>query len=182
MDPVSQEGISIWRKIFISPGESRLRSGWRLLLQSLLLGVTLLLLGLTANLGLGLLDDISFAAFLVLGALATSLAVTYSVYLARRFFDQRTFISLGLKAGSQALVDLLFGFGLTGLMMGIIFLLLWAVNWIQIESFAWQVENWRGGSPSTKCMSPGGQRGGYTPLASCLTGGSRDRIRPRFRP
>jgi membrane protease YdiL (CAAX protease family) len=133
---------SILQKIFISPGESRLRAAWRLLLQSLLLGVIMALLGLTANLGLVYLSDISYAAFLMLGALVTSLAVTFSVYLARRYFDRRSFTSLGLQVDSQALVDILFGIGLTGLMMGFIFLVLWALNWIQIESFAWQVESW----------------------------------------
>jgi membrane protease YdiL (CAAX protease family) len=140
MDQTPDDQRSISRTIFISPGESRLRSGWRLLLQSLLLGVILVLLGLVANLGLGLLSDISYASFLVLGALVTSLAVTLSVFLARRFIDQRSLTSLGLRIDSRALVDILFGIGLTGLMMAIIFLALWALDWLQIESFAWQVE------------------------------------------
>jgi membrane protease YdiL (CAAX protease family) len=142
MDQVPEVPRSKLQKIFISPGETRLRAAWRLLLQSLLLGVTLGLLGLTANLGLGYLSDISYAAFLLLGALVTSLAVTFSVYLARRYFDHRSFTSLGLQVDSRALVDILFGISLTGLMMGMIFLVLWALNWIQIESFAWQVESW----------------------------------------
>ena len=113
-----------------------------MLFQSLLLGAILVLLGLTANLGLGFLSDISYASFLLLGALVTSLAITFSVYIARRYIDQRSFTSLGLQVDSHTLVDILFGIGLTGLMMGLIFLVLWALNWIQIESFAWQVESW----------------------------------------
>ncbi len=142
MDQVPEVPRSKLQKMFISRGETRLRAAWRLLLQSLLLGVTLGLLGLTANLGLGYLSDISYAVFLLLGALVTSLAVTFSVYLARRYFDHRSFTSLGLQVDSRALVDILFGISLTGLMMGMIFLVLWALNWIQIESFAWQVESW----------------------------------------
>jgi membrane protease YdiL (CAAX protease family) len=142
MEQIPEEQRSLPQKIFISPGESRLRAAWRLLLQSLLLGVILALLGIAANLVLVFLADISYAAFLLLGALVTSLAVTLSVYLARRYFDRRSFTSLGLRIDSQALVDLLFGVGLTGLMMGMIFLVLWALNWIQIESIAWQVESW----------------------------------------
>ncbi|MGB3700009.1 MAG: CPBP family intramembrane glutamic endopeptidase, partial [Anaerolineales bacterium] len=65
-----------------------------------------------------------------------------SVYLARRFLDQRSFTSLGLQVNSQAVIDILYGVGLTGLMIGLIFLGLWALGWLQIESFAWQVENW----------------------------------------
>ena len=142
MDRAPEEPRSILQKIFISPGESRLRAGWRLLFQSLLLGAILVLLGLTANLGLGYLSDISYASFLLLDALVTSLAITFSVYLTRRYIDHRSFTSLGLKVDSHTLVDILFGIGLTGLMMGLIFLILWALNWIQIESFAWQVESW----------------------------------------
>lgn len=142
MDRAPEEPRSLLQKIFISPGESRLRAGWRLLFQSLLLGAILVLLGFTANLGLSFLSDISYASFLLLGALVTSLAITFSVYLARRYIDQRSFTSLGLQVDSHTLVDILFGIGLTGLMMGLIFLVLWALNWIQIESFAWQVESW----------------------------------------
>ena len=142
MDQVPEVPRSILQKIFISRGETRLRAAWRLLLQSLLLGVTLGLLGVTANFGLGYLSDISYAAFLLLGTLVISLAVTFSVYLARRYFDHRSFTSLGLQVDSRALVDILFGISLAGLMMGMIFLVLWALNWIQIESFAWQVESW----------------------------------------
>jgi membrane protease YdiL (CAAX protease family) len=142
MDQTPQEPRSLLQTIFISPEEFRLRSGWRLLLQSLMLGVIFALLGIIANLGLGLLPDISYAAFLLLGTLVTSMAVTFSVYLARRYLDRRTFTSLGLRVNSQTLLDLLFGFGLTGLMMGIIFLVLWGLDWLQIESFAWQMESW----------------------------------------
>jgi len=119
-----------------------LRAGWRLLLQSLFLVLIMGLLGILANQVPGFLSDITYPAFLLLGALVTSLAITISVFLARRYLDRRSFTSLGLRVNSQALVDLLFGIGLTGLMMGLIFIVLWAVNWLQIESFAWQVENW----------------------------------------
>ena len=142
MDESPPEQRSTLQKIFISPGESRLRAGWRLLLQSLFLVLIMGLLGILANQVPGFLSDITYPAFLLLGALVTSLAITISVYLARRFLDRRSFTSLGLRVNSQALVDLLFGIGLTGLMMGVIFLALWVSNWLQIESFAWQVENW----------------------------------------
>jgi len=142
MDQTPPEQRSILQIIFISPAESRLRTGWRLLLQSLLLGILFAILGLIADLGFGLLSDITYAVFMLLGTLITSLAVTISVYLSRRFLDRRSFSSLGLHVDSQALLDLLFGIALTGLMMAIIFLSLWALDWLQIESFAWQVESW----------------------------------------
>ncbi|MGB5843128.1 MAG: CPBP family intramembrane glutamic endopeptidase, partial [Anaerolineales bacterium] len=142
MDQPPSVQRSFLQKIFISPQEPRLRAGWRLLLQSVLLAFFLALLGLLANRGLGFISDISYAGFLLLGTLVTTLAITFSVYLARRFLDQRSFTSLGLQVNSQAVIDILYGVGLTGLMIGIIFLGLWALGWLQIESFAWQVENW----------------------------------------
>ena len=142
MDESPPEQRSFLHKIFISPGELRLRAGWRLLLQSLFLVLIMGLLGILANQVPGFLSDITYPAFLLLGALVTSLAITISVFLARRYLDRRSFTSLGLRVNSQALIDILFGIGLTGLMMGLIFIVLWAVSWLQIESFAWQVENW----------------------------------------
>lgn len=142
MDQPPSVQRSFLQKIFISPQEPRLRAGWRLLVQSVLLAFFLALLGLLANRGLGFISDISYAGFLLLGTLVTTLAITFSVYLARRFLDQRSFTSLGLQVNSQAVIDILYGVGLTGLMIGIIFLGLWALGWLQIESFAWQVENW----------------------------------------
>jgi membrane protease YdiL (CAAX protease family) len=142
MDPIPEEQRSLAQTIFISPGEPRPRAGWRLLLHTLLLGVILFILGLIASQGLGFLNQITYGAFILLGTLVTSLAITFSVYLARRYLDRRSFSSLGLTIDRQALVDISFGFGLTGLMMSLIFVILWALNWVQIESFAWQVEGW----------------------------------------
>jgi hypothetical protein len=142
MEQSQQDQRTLFQKIFISPEETRLRAGWRLLIQSLLLGVFLVILGFIANQGLGLFSEITYIGYLLLGALATSAAVTISVYLARRLLDRRSFASLGLKVDSQMVYDLLFGIGLTGLMMGLIFFALWALNWLQIESFAWQFESW----------------------------------------
>lgn len=130
------------QKLFISPEESRLRAGWRLLGQSLLLLLTLGILGALGDNYLGTLADISFAGLLLLTTLISCLAITASVFIARRFLDRRTFISLGLKGNMLAFYDLLFGVALTGLMIGLIYLLLWAVGWLQVESLAWHVESW----------------------------------------
>lgn len=130
------------QRLFVSPDESRLRAGWRLLGQSLLLVLTLGILGALGDRYLGTLEDISYAGLLLLTTLISCLAITVSVFLARRFLDRRTFTSLGLKGNKQAFYDLLFGVALSGLMVGLIYLLLWAVGWLQVESLAWHVESW----------------------------------------
>jgi len=130
------------QKLFISPDESRLRAAWRLLGQLLLLVLGIAILGGLANWFLGPLDDISYGGFLLLTTLITGLAITLSIIIARRLLDRRTFTSLGLKGNRQAIYDLFFGIVLTGLMIGLIYLLEWAAGWLTVESLAWQSESW----------------------------------------
>ena len=130
------------QKPFISPDEPRLRAAWRLLGQLLLLVLGIAILGGLANWFLGPLDDISYGGFLLLTTLITGLAITLSILIARRLLDRRTFTSLGLKGNRQAIYDLFFGIVLTGLMIGLIYLLEWAAGWLTVESLAWQSESW----------------------------------------
>lgn len=127
-----------------------MRAGWRLLVQSLLLVLSIAILGTLGSFLLGLLADISFTGILLLTTLASCLAITISIFIARRVLDRRTFISLGLQGSRQAFYDLLFGVALTGMMLGLVFSLEWAAGWLQVESFAWQVESW--GNLSTSIL------------------------------
>ena len=152
MEQPTPQTRSWLQRLFVSSDESRLRAGWRLLGQSLLLVLTIGILGALGNGYLGTREDISFAGLLLITTLIASLAITISVIIARRFLDRRTFTSLGLQGNRQAIYDLLFGVALTGLMIGLIFLLLWAVGWLQVESLAWQVESWGNLSASILIM------------------------------
>ena len=95
-------------RLFISPDERRLRSGWRLALQFALMMVLSLLffpiIMIAAGLlpGIGLLDaggELSqeSGAGMLAGQAINLLGITVSVYLARRFLDRRSFRSLGLE-------------------------------------------------------------------------------------
>lgn len=132
---------SIFQQIFISPDEPRLRAGWRLFGQGLLLVFNVAIFGALGSALLSFLNDISFASFLLISTLVISLAVTISIFIARRYLDRRTFTSLGLRANKQAVLDVVFGFALTGLMIGLIFLAEWVFGWLEVESFAWQMES-----------------------------------------
>ncbi len=66
------------------------------------------------------------------------LIVTLSVFLARRYLDRRSFVSLGLHWNRQAMLDLLFSFGLAGFLMALIYSIEWAAGWLKFEGFAWQ--------------------------------------------
>lgn len=143
MEVPTPQARPLLQRIFVSPDESRLRAGWRLIGQSLLMVLTFGILGVLGRYFLGTLVDISYAGLLLLTTLISCLGITFSILIARRLLDRRTFSSLGLKGNIQAIYDLLVGFALSGLMIAIIFILLRAVGWLQVESLAWQVEGWK---------------------------------------
>ena len=133
--------------IFLSPDEPRLRAGWRLLLQTILL----LFLGgcLSICLGIALLvadpsliDRLASLPpeYLLLGVVAETIAVTVSVFLARRFLDKRSIESLGLNLNIWTLLDILAGIGITLLQMGLIYLIMSGFGWITFQGFAWQFD------------------------------------------
>jgi hypothetical protein len=70
------------------------------------------------------------------------LAITISVVLARRTLDRRSFTSLGIKWTGLGRRDMLVGIGLSGLIMGIVYLIEWAAGWLRFEGFAWQIHSW----------------------------------------
>jgi membrane protease YdiL (CAAX protease family) len=150
MEEHTSSNRSWLQRVFLTPEEPRLRAVWRLLGQALIMLLSLAILGWLGNSLLGLLADISFAGLLLFSTLITSLAITVSVFIARRLLDRRTFNSLGLLANRQAIIDLLFGFALTGLMMGLIYLVEWTFDWLEVDSFAWQAES--GGSMAASIL------------------------------
>ncbi len=64
--------------------------------------------------------------------------ITGSIYIARRFLDKRSFVSLGLQVNKQAFADILIGIAITFVMMGLIYFAEVAAGWLTFESFAWQ--------------------------------------------
>ena len=132
---------SFLKIIFISPDEPRLRAGWRLVLQTILLtgitfffGIPIILLWSIP--GLMLPDEF----FLLFYQVVELIAITLSIYLARRFLDRRSFISLGLKLDKWFLRDLLSGFAISFLVMGFIFIFEWGLGWLTFDGFAWEFD------------------------------------------
>jgi len=134
-------------RIFFSPGEPRLRAGWRLALHSLLLlllgaclSVPLLIILLTFDPAL----LVSYANLrpesLLLAVVIEAIAVTVSVFVARRYLDKRSIESLGLTLNIQSLFDVLVGIAITLLQMGSIYVLMSQLSWITFEGFAWDVD------------------------------------------
>ncbi|HNB54277.1 MAG TPA: type II CAAX endopeptidase family protein [Anaerolineales bacterium] len=129
---------SFLARIFLTPSERRLRAGWRLLVHGVIFGVLMLVLGG----GLGLLLYFSGNEALLTNQLVNQaiflLALTLATYIARRFIDRRSFVSLGLAWNVQAVRDLVVGILIPAVIMGAIFLVEWAVGWLEFRGFAWE--------------------------------------------
>jgi len=157
---VSPPPRSTFAQVFLSPDESRLRAGWRLLLHgglalilSLLFSLAVLLpltilaalqallpksFGLELDLLGGLLQTgPSSGQLLTLSAVVSFPSLTLATWLARRLFDRRSFRSLGFEPGGLAGRDLLIGFFLPGLLFGLIFAVERALGWIRVEGWLW---------------------------------------------
>jgi uncharacterized protein len=124
--------------IFTSPSEPRLRAGWRLLAQTILL----IILGIAAGLVMYFLPNSLASSYsLLIGELAELFAFAGSIYLARRFLDKRSFTGLGFKIDKYGLFDILAGIIITFIMMGLIFFAMQALGWLKLESFAWNTDS-----------------------------------------
>lgn len=141
-EETTSQNRSFLQMIFITPGEPRLRSGWRLLGQALFLLIALAILGLLQYFLTFTFDSLSLRADLLFSAILLSAAVTVSIFISRRYLDKRTFMSLGVQIDQQTLPDIIFGVAISGLLIGLIFLVELVVGWLQIESFAWTGESW----------------------------------------
>ncbi len=143
MDKISPQP-KLLARIFLSPDESRLRAGWRLIAQTLLqyllvfVAVIVAMLAMPSNRTANptFLDFFAYAAPVVL-----------SIYIARRYFDKRSFASLGLKRDRRAWQHLWLGIGIASLLMLLIFLTELAAGWLQFEGFIWQQPNWTDNLP-----------------------------------
>jgi membrane protease YdiL (CAAX protease family) len=125
-------------RIFQSPNDGRFRSGWRVLLQLVLMFLISIFLGGIFVLLFLRSASISGGFGLIFGIAVTFLGIILSVYLARRWFDHRGLLDLGLHWSPDALKDVGFGVLLTGFLMGIIYLIEWGAGWLKFNGFAWQ--------------------------------------------
>lgn len=124
--------------IFLSPEEPRLRAGWRLLVQFILLQVVALIIGIPFTILYFIVPEFDF---FLLNFIISMIAVPISVYIARRFIDRRSFVSLGLQWNLQALKDIWVGFWIAGGMMLVIFLVEVAAGWLEYQGPGWEGES-----------------------------------------
>ena len=125
---------SIIRRFFLSADQQRFRAGWRLLIQTLLLLVIGAIL-IAVNGFLGRFLDGSMVS--IRNQIINFLAITGSVYMARRWLDKRSFESLGLQIDRHTLPDIFAGISITFVQMGLIYVAMLAFGWVRFEGFAW---------------------------------------------
>ena len=111
------------KNIFISSNEPRLRAGWRLFFHLLIMIPIGMITGAASKVLFpfwhgGMLKD----------QLVSLIVMTLSIFIARRWFDKRSFTSLGLKLDKKMWADLLAGIGITFLMMGLIYFTMWTLG------------------------------------------------------
>ena len=122
------------RRILVNSEEARLRSGWRLLAQFLLLVLITFVFALPALAVMDLWPDLTGVALI----LSNGFPIVGSVFIARRLFDKRSVESLGLRIDRQAGKDVLVGIGIAALQTGVVFVLQLAFGWARVVGFAWQ--------------------------------------------
>ncbi len=142
------ENRSILQRIFISEDEPRLRAGWRLICHALLYfffallivavwGILIIAFKLAAptdNIGNNL-RSVNFASIAL-----EVLVLTIATWIARRYLDRRSFISLGLSLRRTAWSDLIAGFSLSAFQFSLIYLTTTIMGWSQFQSWAWESE------------------------------------------
>lgn len=122
--------LNLLRRIFISPTEIRLRAGWRILLHFVLLALAAFAFGYIIEIYTILVGNLQAQ---LIDSLVSLLAITLSIFLARRWLDRRAFRSLGLHWDLATVRDLWVGMLLPGLLFGLILLIEWAFGWIEIR-------------------------------------------------
>lgn len=136
-------------KLFINPTERRLRSGWRLLIHSILVIIITLIIGgglllintVIKGVNIAVLQEGSVAAnssLTIFSEFAFACGVTIATLIARRWLDRRSFLSLGFYFKWNALLEITVGILIAGLMMGLIYLFEWSLGWIDFQGYGWQ--------------------------------------------
>lgn len=136
LEPVPQRPFLV--HVFLSTDEPRLRAGWRLLIHTIGYNIILICIAIPALIPI-MLWKIP-PENLILNSAIALFAVTPSVFLAQRILNKRSITSLGLKLDRWFVADLMAGIFIPFLVMGIIFLIEWALGWLTLEGFAWQTD------------------------------------------
>ena len=129
----------ILSRIFISTAEPRFRAGWRLVIQTIIMLFLLACIGFPAGLLAYLLErSISDQQLMLLNQVISFFAIVLSVFLARRYLDQRSISNMGLKLSFKLIWDLVAGFIIAFLSLAFLYFMEISLGWAKFNSFAWE--------------------------------------------
>lgn len=120
-------------KIFQNENEQRLRAGWRILFQFILM----LLIFFPGALGLSFILPKSH---FITSVVPLFIAVMASTWLAARYFDKRLFSEYGININRLWGKEYLVGVGIAVFAQGIIFIIEWQSGWITITEYGWNTD------------------------------------------
>jgi membrane protease YdiL (CAAX protease family) len=124
--------------IFKDPTAGRLRAGWRILGQQILLVFTLM--SFEDYLTAPFKRSISQNGSLILDAITGILAFGISVWLAGKWLDHRPFADFGFHLRRGWWIQFGFGMSLGALLMGFIFILEFGFGYVQVIQLGFTVE------------------------------------------
>ena len=123
-------------KYFVNPDEHRLRTGWRILTYLAVQVALALTINAIIKHGFGGPPDDKTVSIALRG-LITVLSGTLAIWVVRQYIDRKSFISLGLNWNSTAAKDLIAGFLFSAAMIGAIFMALYWLGYLKIDSLGW---------------------------------------------
>lgn len=134
--PGEEQQANSLRRIFLSPNDGRLRSGWRLLLHGIAFFfftviITFIFLTVASFTALPPINDPLVTLGLTAGAsLPAAVAATW---LARKYLDRRPLIGLGLDVDDHLVSDLAIGFLMPAPLFAIVLVIELGAGWLSFS-------------------------------------------------
>ncbi len=119
--------------IFINEDEQRLKAGWRLLIQ-------FILMFLFVGLGIMSVQQMFENPLMVYTTVPQFLGIILSIWIASKLLDKRSFFYYGIHINKQWGKDFLGGCFIAAASIGTVFLIQWSLGWITIIEFGWEAE------------------------------------------
>jgi membrane protease YdiL (CAAX protease family) len=119
--------------IFINDNEQRLRAGWRLLIQ-------LIIMFLLVGFGMMGLQFLVSNSLIIASVFPQFIGIIASIWIAARLLDRRSFFDYGLNFNRRWQKDFLTGTAIAAFAVGTIFLIEWWAGWITIIEYGWNVD------------------------------------------
>ena len=121
-------------KIFWNSSEDRLRAGWRIFLQ-------FILMAFIVGLGGAAFHYAWPKAPLAVLTVPQFIGVILSIYVAATMLDKRRMADYGIRFNRRWWIECFWGMGIAAVAVGFIFFTEWVLGWLSITGFGWQAQS-----------------------------------------